>query len=101
MTETYKQMLEVVAETTDTILEANVDDNQLEYLKTTKMLRILMVDEWMKSIQNINLHLVTIEEGARMLEDRELIKEVIVELVYEYQAPAQDARQEHTVLEQS
>ena len=32
----------------------------------------------MQRIQNINMYLVNMEEGARMLTDRELIKEIII-----------------------
>ena len=57
---------------------ANAYDNQVKYLKTAKKPRKLSVDEWMQRIQNINLHLVNMEDGARMLNDRELIKEIII-----------------------
>ena len=59
------------------ILGTNAYDNQIEYLKTTKKPKKLSADEWMRRIQNINLHLVNMEEDAQMLTDKEIIKEII------------------------
>ena len=68
----------VIEETTSAILGLNAHDNQIEYLRTAKKPRKLSVEQWMRRIQNINLHLVNMEKGAKLLTDRELIKEVII-----------------------
>ena len=68
----------VLQETTSVILGINAYDNQMEYLKTTKKPRKLSVDDWMRRIQNINLHMVNMEQGATLLDDRTLIKEIII-----------------------
>lgn len=76
--DTNSALENVIEETTNSILGLNAHSNQIEYLKTTKKPKNLSVDEWMRRIQNINLHLANMENGARLLTDRELIKEVII-----------------------
>ena len=71
-------MKQVIKSTTNAILGTNAYDNQIEYLKTTKKPKKLSADEWMRRIQNINLHLVNMEEDAQMLTDKEIIKEIII-----------------------
>ena len=67
--DTNARLETVVEETTSMILGLNAYDNQLEYLKTTKKPRKLSVEEWMRRIQNINLHMVNMENGAVLLDD--------------------------------
>ena len=72
--ETYKSLKQVIDSTTNAILGANVYNKQIKYLKTTKKPKKLSVDEWMRRIQNINLHLVNMENDTQMLTDKEIIK---------------------------
>ncbi len=64
--DTNNRLNKVVTQTTEAILGTNTYDNQVKYLNTTKKPRKLSVDEWMQRIQNINLHLVNMEDGARI-----------------------------------
>ena len=72
--DTNASLKEVNEATTSAILGLNAHDNLIEYLKTTKKPKKLSVDEWILCIQNINLHLVNIANGTRLLADREIIK---------------------------
>ena len=76
--DTNVRLEEVVEETTNRILGRNAYDNQIEYLRTSKKSRKLTVNEWMRRIQNINLHLVNMDRDATLLTDREIIKDIIM-----------------------
>ena len=75
---TYKELDGVINQTTYEILGHDAFDNQIEYLKNTKKLRNLSVDEWMKRIRTINFAIKYMADDARYLSERELIRDVIL-----------------------
>ena len=71
-------LLNFLNETSKEILGQDAFDNQMEYLKKTKKPKKLSVDEWLKSIRNINGALPYINMDEDKMNDKTLIRDVIL-----------------------
>ena len=71
-------LLNVLSKTSKEILGQDAYDNQMEYLKKAKKPKKLNVDKWIERIRNINGALPYINMDEDKMNDRTLIRDVIL-----------------------
>ena len=75
---TYLEFKESMAKTSSEILGQDAFEKQIEYLKNTKKPKKLTVEEWMRKIKNINFNLPVIDSSEKAIEDKILLRDVIM-----------------------